>query len=274
MNTNRIGRTLVRTTLVAVAALALAACFENSPVDELTPDGTLDIDGTWSGVVTTSYYCEATHDTLEFSVSGLDVTVTGGSLLPIDTTGSLTEQSTGRYSVSFDYDGGLPGLLIFNAGGEYATLVTEELFNSSEGQLAVLQKAALPDPLPSKSESDLVGDWAGTGVRLDSAYSITESYGSSATIASGDGLYISTGEDQDGTFSTGQGDVILANSIGIFASPTPVAWATSDDYYALYALSYNNDILAVAFLTDLCNSPNFDATNLPNQKFALWQRQP
>ena len=268
MDINQIGRTLARTGLVAAAFLALAGCFPNSPA------GPIDIDGTWSGVVTSSYYCEASYWTLQFVVDDLDVTVTGGSLLPDGTTGSLTEQSNGRYTVSFDYEGALPGVLIFDGDGQYAAFVGEETFNSNEGQLAVLQKAELPDPPPVKSETDIVADWSGIGVRVNENYGITESYESVATIASGDGLYISSGEDQDGTFSTGQGDVVLADSSGIFASPSTVTWDTSDDYYALYALSYESDVLAVAFLTDLCNSPNFDAASRPNQKFALWFRQP
>ncbi|MFW5777307.1 MAG: hypothetical protein ACOCZB_08485 [Spirochaetota bacterium] len=286
MNTNRIGRALVRTALVAVATLALAACFENSPVDELTPDGQggIDIDGTWSGVVSATYYCEATPALVEFSISGDSVTVTDGSGLPVDLSGTITEQSPGRYSIAFENDGEQPGLLIFDAQGQYATFISDDspVTGDRQGYVGLLQKESIRSV--SYTESDLVGEWSGVAARVDDNYAITESYDISAAITAPDGLALS-GQDDDGEFSAEIPAIVLETDFeqdtlpGLYVSggggANQVIWpdlGQTGAYNALYALSYDKEVLAIGFLTSLCSTNIF--SDLPAQKFALLMREP
>ncbi len=287
MNTNRTGRALARTALVAAAALALAACFENSPVDELTPDGTLDIDGTWSGVVSTTLIGGQVADptgTIELSISGEDVELTGGTAATTSfsgvTTGTLTDQGGGRFTAAFENDGVQRGVFLFDAAGEYAAFIVDESSAPSDGYVSVLQKADLQSA--SHAEADLVGEWQGIAVRVDSEYAITESSASSATISDPDpqseGVDLS-GEDDDGTFSaeTPSAGIRLYDAIGLYETglgEDSVDWSDGSSYYAIYALSYDQDVLAVAFLDGFAyDEQSSPMANLPNQKFALWQRQ-
>ncbi|MFW5788978.1 MAG: hypothetical protein ACOCW3_03460 [Spirochaetota bacterium] len=290
MNTNRIGRALVRTALVAVATLALAACFENSPVDELTPDGQggIDIDGTWSGVVTTTLIGPQEREspgTIELSVSGDEVVMTGGTALetsfPVDLTGTLTDEGGGRFSVAFENDGVQRGVFVFDGAGEYAAFIVDESSAASNGYVSVLQKADLESV--SHAEDDLIGDWEGIAVRVDSEYAVTDSSSSSATISDPDpqseGVDLS-GEDGDGTFSAEAesfSGVRLYDEIGLYETGLRedlVVWSDDSSYWAIYALSYDKDVLAVAFLdSSIWGDGPGPMEDLPAQKFALWQRQ-
>ena len=289
MNTNRIGRAFARTALVAVAALALAACFENSPVDDLTPtgEGGIDINGTWSGVVTTTLIGTEVPEspgTIEFSISGDEVQVTGGSAaetsFPVDLTGTLTDQGGGRFTAAFENDGVQRGIFVFDAAGEYAAFIVDESSAATEGYVSVLQKADLQSV--SHSEADLVGEWQGIAVRVNSEYAITESSASSATISDPDpqspGVDLS-GEDDDGTFSAEapSASIRLYDAIGLYETglwEDSVDWSDGSSYSAIYALSYDKSILAVAFLDGpLWVSSPGPMEDLPSQKFALWQRQ-
>ena len=286
MNTNRTGRALARTALVAAAALALAACFENSPVDELTPDGTLDIDGTWSGVVTTTLIGDEVPEspgTVELSITGDDVAMTGGSAVgtsfPVELAGTLTDQGGGRFAVAFANDGTQRGVFVFDPAGEYAAFIVDDSSAPSDGYVSVLQKADLQSA--SHAEADLVGDWEGVAVRVDSEYAITDSSASSATISDPDpqseGVDLS-GEDGDGTFSAEAqsfSSIRLYDAIGLYETglwEDTVDWSDGSSYSAIYALSYDKSVLAVAFLDRALWETGVMA-NLPNQKFALWQRQ-
>lgn len=288
MNTNRTGRALARTALAAVATLALAACFENSPVDDLTPDGTLDIDGTWSGVVTTTLIGTEVPEspgTIEFSISGDEVQVTGGTAATTSfsgvSAGTLTDQGGGLFAVAFENDGVQRGVFVFDAAGEYAAFVVDESSAPSDGYVSVLQKADLQSA--SHTEDDLVGDWDGIAVRVDSEYTITDSSPSTATISDPDpqsqGVDLS-GSDGDGTFTAeaqSYAGVRLYDAIGLYEtglSEDSVDWSDDSSYWAIYALSYDTNVLAVAFLnSDIWGTGPGPMEDLPAQKFALWQRQ-
>ncbi|MFP4431021.1 MAG: hypothetical protein ACLFPV_07215, partial [Spirochaetaceae bacterium] len=233
--------------------------------------------------LTATYYCEAEPGLTELSIAGDSVTVTGGTGLPIDLTGSLTEQAPGRYTVAFDNDGEQPGLLIFDQDAQYATFVSDDspVNGNREGYVGLLQKSPLQDV--SYTETDLVGSWSGVAARVDAGYSVTESYEITAEVTEPDGLALS-GQDGDGSFSASPPGIVLDNDsqqdpypelyVSGWSSANQVIWpdlGQSGGYDALYALSYDKSVLAVGFLTSVCSTTIFN--NLPAQKFALMSRQ-
>jgi hypothetical protein len=287
MKRNRAFAVASRVGVVAAAAVVLAACFDNAPIDELTPNGEgaeLNIDGTWSGVVTRTYYCEAEPALVELSIADGSITVTGGGALPVDLGGTVTEQSPGRFTIAFDNDGEQPGLLVFDLQGQYATFVSDDgpLGGNRQGYVGLLQKESIQNV--SYTETDLVGEWSGVAARVDDDYAITDSYDISAAITAPDGLALS-GEDGDGEFSAEIPAIVLETDFeqtpypGLYVSggggANQVIWpelGQTGAYNALYALSYDKEVLAVGFLTSLCSTDIFD--DLPAQKFALLIREP
>jgi hypothetical protein len=202
-----------------------------------------------SGVLTATYYCEAQPRLTELSIVGESVTVTGGTGLPMDLTGSLTEQAAGRYTVSFDNDGEQPGFLIFDQDAQYATFVSDSspVAGNRQGYVGLLQKSPLQDV--SYTEADLVGSWSGVAARVDAGYSVTDSYEITAEVTAPDGLALS-GQDGDGSFSASASGIILQSDsqqnpypglyVSGWSSANQVIWpdlGQSGGYHALYALS-------------------------------------
>jgi hypothetical protein len=119
--------------------------------------------------------------------------------------------------------------------------------------------------------------------RVDAGYSVTDSYGITATVTAPDGLAL-TGQDGDGSFSAAAPGILLETDsqqnpypglyVSGWSSANQVVWpdlGQSGAYDALYALSYDKSVLAVGFLSSVCSQQIFN--NLPAQKFALMTRQ-
>ena len=175
-------------------------------------------------------------------------------------------------------DGGsLAGQLFVDPAKKYALLVIYSSPGGDEGIVGVLQKGTLTSVTYQKS--DLVGSWAGVAVRVNTSFEVTESSASTATITMPNELELS-GTDGDGSYSAPEVGIDLESEFvdyGIYVSgwgsANQVGWPGDDSYDALYALSYDKSVLAVAFLDSVCSSGIFSAANLPNQKFALWLKQ-
>lgn len=245
--------------------------------DEMT------IDGTWSGVGSHTYYCESGPETVQFSLSGESIALSDGSateyLFPVNMPGTLVEQFPGRYAVIFDSDEPLAGLLIVDAGGSYAILVMDApAFNEGNrnGFVAVLRKAPLS--AVTVNETDLVGEWSGVTVRVNASFEVTASSASSAVVSNPDGLELA-GQDDEGPLV---GGIALSTLIepssnpGIWESrsgnPAQVLWSDLDvTRDAVYLMSADKSVVAVAFLTSLCDQSIFH--DLPAQRFALWARE-
>jgi hypothetical protein len=239
------------------------------------------VEGTWAGFVNSTYYCESGAQTVELEIDGTAVRITGGTAFGLQVTGTLTRKSDQEYAIVLNDGGALSGLVFFDAARGYALLVIDESPTLAFAQVGVLQKSALSSV--TYAESDLVGSWAGVAARIDASYQVTGTSTSTATISNLGGLALS-GTDGDGAFSApvtpGDPDpvpgVVLAydGTSGLYVSGSnganAVDWPT-ETYSAIYALSYDKNVLAAAFLTDLCNYQLTD--ELPAQKFALWTRQ-
>lgn len=240
---------------------------------------TATIEGTWAGVVNHTYYCESGPDTIQLDIAGATITITGGTTFTIDTTGTIAQQAgqAQAFNVTLDDGGDVSGQLFVDPAINYAVLVIYDgpVPGANEGFVGVLQKGTLTGV--TYQESDLVGNWEGIAVRVDANFEVTESSASSATITQPGGLILN-GTDGDGSFSAGDPGIILEaglESAGIYVSGWGVAnqvvWPGPSNYDALYALSSDKTVLAVGFLTSVCDSSIF--ADLPSQKFAIWVRQ-
>ena len=154
---------------------------------------------------------------------------------------------------------------------EHATLVVEEL-GSSGGNLAILQRSADVTATP-----DLAGNWAGTSVRLDSDFAVTDVLTSTATFSEVDDVLAVTGEDDDGAFS-GEGGW---HDDGTAMWTVRPVTHDGKEYGALFLLSGDQTALTTALLertsddiyyNELCDQAIF--TDVSIHKFGLWARQP
>ena len=233
------------------------------------------IEGTWTGVVNHTYYCESESSEIQLDIAGSTITITGGTTFTIDTTGTITEQ-TGQaqaYAITLNDGGSVAGQLFVDPAKNYALLVIYDSPGSDQGLVGVLQKGTLSGA--TYQESDLIGNWEGLAVRVDANFEVTESSDSSATITDPDGLQLN-GTDGDGAFSTAIPGIELASgTAGIYVSRvgqgSQVIWPGDDRYDAIYALSYDKTVLAVGFLRSLCDTIIF--SDLPDQKFVIWIKQ-
>jgi hypothetical protein len=228
---------------------------------------TATTEGTWSGVVSDTYFCEGGSFPIEIEITDTAIVVTGGSAFTVGTTGSLTHQSGEAYTVSFDLGTAGEGQFYVDPLMNWGLLVVHTSSASYNYVVGVLQKGALGPA--SFVENDLVGDWKGSEFRVDANLTVTSTSASSATVTSPAGLHLE-GTDGDGNFS---GDLALDDgTVGVYTSPGFVLWPGPPlTLYVLGTLSPDKQVFAVAFLTSLCEY-NLD-TVLPEQKFAIWVRQ-
>jgi hypothetical protein len=270
--------------LLVVGSIAVAAAIGMILVlTGCTKGETGTIEGTWAGVLLYTYYCEGGAETIQLDIEGSTITITGGTIsdYPFSpgTDGTIVQQ-TGQaqaYNVVLNQDGSILGQLFVDPTINFALLVLYQSPTVSRGFVGILQKGELTST--TYDESDLLGDWAGVAVRVNNDLEVTESSESTATITAPDGLELN-GTDGDGAFSAlAQGIAIVpvyGSGAGAYVSGdtdigvNQVSW-DGDFYEALYALSYDKTILAVAFIKGLCNFTIFD--DLPSQKFALWIKQ-
>jgi hypothetical protein len=246
-------------------------------VEEEPQDPEATIEGTWVGVMNHTYYCEESPGTTQIDITGTTITITGGDFFTIDATGSITQQTDLSYTVTLNDNGDIQGQMFVDAGKNFALLVIYSSSGGDEGIVGVLQKGTLTSV--SYQESDLVGSWAGVAVRVNTSFEVTESSASSATITEPSGLALS-GTDGDGSFSATAAGIVLESGYedtGIYVSgwggANQVSWPGDELYDALYVLSYDKSVLAVAFLRSVCWANIFNEANLPDQKFALWIKQ-
>jgi hypothetical protein len=151
-----------------------------------------DLAGTWFG-------------TLEDSVGVLhtfSITIDGSGHLSQDLVDGVDQGLTGTVSqtsgsiFNFTLSDGRIGGFIADAGVTHAAFL-DEFFN-----VGVVQKGATS--LPTYVDTDIVGNWAGFGVNLDSAFNVVQTATSNATVAS-DFTYTVTdslGGITTGTFTT------------------------------------------------------------------------
>ena len=263
----------VLTVIVLLSIVLLTSCVGEE--DSQDPEAT--IEGTWVGVLNHTYYCEATPDTIQLDITGTTITITGGNTLATDLTGTVTNQTDQSYTVTLIDDGELHGQLFVDAAKNFALLVIYASPSADSGYVGVLQKGETTST--TFQESDLVGSWAGVAVRVNTSFEVTESSASSATITNPEGLELN-GSDGDGSFSATAPGIVLESdehqTLGVYISggggASQVDW-TEDSYDAIYVLSNDKTVLAVAFLEGACQPSIFSDINLPNQKFALWLKQ-
>jgi hypothetical protein len=257
--------------MVAIAAFAVAGC---GPA--------IDIDGTWSGVIYHSYYCEAVPQTIQIEIVEGTITITGGdadgSAFPEGISGPVAplneEEANGFFVITLESGEDIyNGTLVVDSKAGYAVILLDAgpydaLSDYRYGYAGVLQLGALQTI--TYSEPDLVGEWAGVAVRVDDTFNITSSSQSTATVTSEEEILGLSGEDGDGAF-VAEGTVSYdVDSPGIFTA-FQVLWG-EEDRDMLAFMSFDKQYLAVAFLESLCGYGNV-FTNLPAQKFALWKRQ-
>jgi hypothetical protein len=254
------GKALRLAVTMMIGAMILAGCSDcNLP--PATPDGT------WSGVVSDTYFCEGDSFTIELDIDGSALSVTDGTTFLVGTTGTLTQQENEAYTVALDLAGGGEGLLYIDPTATYGLILVHASAAGYRYAIGVLQKGSL-GPV-SFAENDLVGEWEGVEFRVDAGLAVTSTAASSATVTAPEGLLLE-GTDSDGDFS---GTLALADgTTGVYAS-----WPSPDVDWPLFSrspigtLSADKQVFAVAFMTSLCEY-GLDEV-LPEQKFAVWVRQ-
>ena len=251
------------------AAAVLAAAVLSGCADCQVETGT--IEGTWAGVISDTYFCEGGSYTIELDIEGSTITVTGGTvtegafpLMGAGTTGTLTHQSGEAYTLTLEIEETAEGQLYVDPQIGYGLLFVHT-YPSDEGAfvLGAMQKGALEEL--TFQDSDLVGDWEGVAVRVDAGLAVTSTTTSSATMYESAGVILD-GTDGDGDFS---GLITLDPFDPVFVGS--VDWPPSTSYEAIGTLSFDKQVLAIAFLTSDCEY-NLDLV-LPDQKFALWVKQ-
>ncbi len=254
------GKAIRLVVTMVLGALLLAGC-SDCTVPSANPDGT------WSGVVTDSYFCEGSSYTIQLDIDGSAISITDGDTSLVGTTGTLTRQANESYTVALDIALGGEGQLYIDPTATYGLLMVHCSDFGADYVVGVLQKGSLS--AVSFVENDLVGDWEGVEFRVDAGLVVTSTSSSSATITAPEGLYLE-GTDGDGDFS---GTLALADgTTGVYASwPSPVIDWPLFSRSPIGTLSADKQMFAVAFLTSVCEY-NLD-TVLPDQKFAIWVRQ-
>jgi hypothetical protein len=244
------------------------------PVEALITVQSGTIEGTWSGVVHHTYYCEGGPSTIELQVTGSTITVSAGSTYTPPVSGSITQGADRDYT--FDL-AGIKGQIYTDAGRNYALFVAETSPGSSGGYVGLLQKGSLSSA--TYNLGDLAGSWSGQAVRL-SPYAVTTVLSSSATISGAAAL---NGTDTESSFSAAAIELHGGNeNFGVYASDwsNPVTFVPGGNHEAMYVLSNDKTAMAVAFLLDdgstsggICDTTAFGTAKLPLHKFALWIKQ-
>ena len=257
--------------------MLVAGCVSEEDPGTQDEDPEATIEGTWAGVMNHTYYCEAEPSTIQFDITGTTITITGGTTLANELTGTVTKQTDQSYTVTLIDDGDLYGQLFVDTAKNYALLVIYSSPSSDSGFVGVLQKGEITST--TFQESDLVGSWAGVAVRVNTNFEVTESSASSATITNPEGLELN-GSDGDGSFSATAPGIVLESdeheTLGVYISggggANQVDWS-GNLYDAIYVLSNDKTVLAVGFLEGACDTDIFSDVNIPNQKFAIWLKQ-
>lgn len=253
------GKVLRLAVAMVFGAMMLAGC-SNCTLPPVTPDGT------WSGVVSDTYFCEGDSYTIELDIAGSAISITDGTTWLVDTTGTLTLQAGEAYTVALDLEFGGEGQLYIDPTATYALLMVHTSSSGADYLLGVLQKGSLG--AISFVENDLVGEWEGVEFRVDAGLQVTSTSTSSATVTTPEGLYLE-GTDGDGDFA---GPLALSDgTVGVYESSFDTVMWPLFARVALGTLSADKQFFAVAFMTNLCES-NLDEV-LPDQKFAIWVRQ-
>jgi len=227
--------------------------------------------GDWSGRVMNTYACETVDEALALAIDGSSVSVTGW---PFGTngTGTIVQQEGGAFTFDLTYEetdeyipfGTIRGQFLVEPSAQHALLVLQDLGSSGSGNFAIVQRSSVVVPSPN-----IVGDWSGTSVRLDSDFAVADVLASEATFSEANEAIVLSGEDDDGTFTgdgaqwvrpVSQGDKVYGGLFLLSADQTTLAAALlerrSDDIY------YN----------ELCDQSIF--TDVSVHKFGLWTRQP
>jgi hypothetical protein len=240
------GKALRLAATMVLGALLLAGCS-----DCTLPPPTME--GTWSGVVSDTYFCEGVSSTIEIEITGTDILVTGGSAFTVGTTGTLANQAGEAYTVALDLATAGEGQLYVDPTMTYALLIVHPSDFGADYVLGVLQKGSLG--AISFVENDLVGTWEGVEFRVDAGLGVTSTSASSATVS-----------DPSGTLALSDG------TVGVYESFSgSVDWPGPVSRYALGTMSADKQFFAVAFMTSLCE---YELNLvLPDQKFTVWVRQ-
>lgn len=234
------------------------------------------IEGTWKGKLQDTYYCEGTASPLEISISGNNVTVVSGDVLGANVSGTITQQNAQSFELKLTSDTRtLSGTVLADKNFNYLTIATIAS-TASDGDIGIFYRS---DMDVVYTINDIVGEWSGTGVYVDSNFSVTESFDSNITVTN-DGSIQIQGTDTDGSFA---GDGILpaialeqsfdhADS-GVFVSGAPDAASTvvwsSQPLDGLYVMSPDKKAIAVNYLISNCGGGVYNQTNLPIAKFEI-----
>lgn len=264
--------------LLTLGVLVMMGCSDSSDPNP-TPS---TIEGTWSGVIQDTYYCEGSAVTFQIDISDSAISQTGGTFNWLGTTGSITKASEQNYDITIDdgVGGVVTGRLYTDPSINYAVIAFFSGSSRQDGLVGILQKGPLTDV--SYQESDLVGNWQGTAVNVDADLTVTNSHNSSASISMGTVLSM-TGMDGDGSFNAPLSTepdfagIILEpgyESYGMYVSgwgaASQVQWGATN-YDALYALSRDKTVLAAAFVRSVCSTTVF--SDSPSPKLVLWKKQ-
>ena len=251
-------------TLVALFVLLISACSQaDSP-----PSGDSNL---WSGVSQDLYVCEGAALPLQLSFEGTNVTVTQSDSfgLPAGTAGTVTSSDGTEKVIAFTGASVTVGRFITDASGRHALLVLHNETGAIDGNMVAVLQSGTP-ALPGFADADLVGNWAGTAIRVDANLAVTSSAASTVQVTNPAGLALD-GSDGDGAFSAGAGVVSLADAVnGVWLSSGTVDWS-GQSLDAIAVLADDKSVIAVAFVTDTCSGTVF--TDMPSQKFAVWRRQ-
>lgn len=265
--------------LLPCIGLLLAACQSSGGgggggSTETTPITLASLEGTWAGTMVSNYLCEGSASSVEISISGGTISITGsdGNSFQIDDAGTISQTDGQSFAVVMNLDGGAAGRFYVDAEANYAVWANSSSNNSGYGYVGLLQKTAAQTI--SYSDTDVVGAWSGVALRLDNSLAVTNASTSTATVTNSGALALS-GTDGDGAFSasaTGLGlyDASLGTWLSGDGSTNSVDWS-EETLRAIYTMSYDKTRLGIGFFTSLCSSSIF--TNMPSQKFAFWERQ-
>jgi hypothetical protein len=255
-----LNRSALRLAVAAVIATAILTACCDCGFEPTT------MEGTWAGVVSDNYYCEGGSYPIEIDVSGSTITVTGGFAFTTGTTGTLTNQAGEAYTVMMDLAEAGEGQMFVDPGMNYAFFIVHGSDATYDYLIGVLQKGTLASF--TCEDSDLVGDWAGTSVRVNAGLGVTATSASSATMYESAGVVLD-GTDGDGDFSGLVTVDPFATDAGVYEGSAD--WPPSTSYGVRSWLSFDKNAMAVAFLNDTCHYTLAD--DLPAQKFAIWVKQ-
>lgn len=241
-----------------------------------------DLAGDWSGTLQSTYVCESSPQPLSVVIEDASVTT---SPWPngVGSTGTIEQKEGGSFELTFEVAateflpaGTSHAQLFVEPTAHYALLVTQELDSNngySYGNVALLERDALSDV--EFTDTDLVGKWAGVGVRLDTDFAATESFDSVATFTFDSEQTLTVeGEDVVGAYS---GPNVRYESAGLWSN-NQLTQADSV-HGGIFLMSSDKRVIATALLKDLVpedgNGPLCDLrvfTDLAPHQFALWTK--